>query len=124
VPTLQPGLRSRWALLHTLLRVAEDRRADEVTGRGGMSTLSSSAIAGGLPALHDAAHNDSHNSNSNNSNNNNNSNSNSSNNNGSSSNTTVARSLAAGDGSTLGLDHPGARAVVGGCTSCKNPDDP
>ena len=89
----QPGLKARWATLHALLRVSEDRRAEDravVPAGGGIGAgaatarhiadpLSSAAAAGGLPALADPD---------------------------------PARSLAAGDGSTLGLDHPGSRALA------------
>ena len=99
----QPGLRSRWALLHALLQIAEDNEthASDPAAAILVHPLSASAAAGGLPALRDdephrgrpaplspSRADDS----------------------------SVARShraaLAAGDGSTLGLDHPGARAVA------------
>ena len=95
----QPGLRSRWALLHVMLQVADDRRVEEATGagRGGagrlVHPLSSAAAAGGLPSLRDAMHADNQPP-------------------GGSGGTHVVRSLAAGDGSTLGLDHPGSRALA------------
>ena len=61
----QPGLKARWATLHALLRVSEDRRAEDravVPAGGGIGAgaatarhiadpLSSAAAAGGLPAL-------------------------------------------------------------------------
>ena len=88
----QPGLKSRWAVLHALLQVSEDRRAEDhavVPAGGGIGAgaatarhiadpLSSTAAAGGLPSLSDPD----------------------------------PRSLAANDGSTLGLDHPGSRALA------------
>ena len=88
----QPGLKSRWAVLHALLQVSEDRRAEDhavVPAGGGIGAgaatarhiadpLSSAAAAGGLPSLSDPD----------------------------------PRSLAANDGSTLGLDHPGSRALA------------
>ena len=109
----QPGLRSRWALLHAMLQIAEDRAAEGRDARRGAGAaaaaaallahpLSSSARSGGLPAMRDndeprggnlrgRAHGEASNGNG---------------------NGTHAGSLAAGDGSTLGLDHPGARAVA------------
>ena len=110
----QPGLRKRWALLHALLRVAESKDADDdraVAASAGTTSallarpLSSAATSGGLPAgalaptddddasssrrmggsdrrHHHRRRSDHH------------------------------RSLADGDGSTLGLDHPGARELA------------
>ena len=104
----QPGLNSRWALLHTLLRVAENAAAENaaVSQPGGADAaaaallanpLSASAERGGLPALSDDTTN------------------------ASAAAMTpadaadalaAARALAAGDGSTLGLEHAGARQLA------------
>ena len=104
----QPGLNSRWALLHTLLRIAENAAAENaaVSQPGGADAaaaallanpLSASAERGGLPALSDDATNASA---------------------AAMSPADVAdalaaaRALAAGDGSTLGLEHAGARQLA------------
>ena len=104
----QPGLNSRWALLHTLLRVAENAAAENaaVSQPGGADAaaaallanpLSASAERGGLPALSDDTTNanaaamtpaDAADA------------------------LAAARALAAGDGSTLGLEHAGARQLA------------
>ena len=110
----QPGLTQRWALLHTLLRVAETGSSESKRGGGTergpdaaaaamlANPMSASSLAGGLPALTprtptqaararsanavsvvDAADS-----------------------------IDTARGLAAGDGSTLGVEHPSARQLA------------
>ena len=103
----QPGLNARWALLHTLLRVAENAGAgnesaiitpgaDAAAAALLANPLSAAAERGGLPALAEASLQA----------------------------TTsltpadaadaldAARALAAGDGGTLGLEHAGARRLA------------
>lgn len=109
----QPGLNSRWALLHTLLRVSENTN-EENKNLGGADAaaaallanpLSASAEAGGLPSLSDPQTPSQHSK---------------PRRNDANAVSAVdavdavdtARQLANGDGSTLGLEHPGARAVA------------
>ena len=100
----QPGLNSRWALLHILLRVAENAGAENESAMVSMGTgadaaaaallanpLSASAERGGLPALSDAATMTPADA---------------------ADAADAAHALAAGDGKTLGLEHAGARKLA------------